>query len=707
MGCLYKDSLINLYGDEAIVSYINGNTSDEIFEDLYVNLLKDNDRSKTNPLYAFENFYIKYHASIKDNVINKKLDEVIQSLYSSISMSNISNVGALATASSFFKSTFTRQDYLKKFATEEQQKDILKTKQALAYYATQIANKYIVYFDKKMELIKNEIDYKNNLDLKNTELSENAKKLLINFFIIQKSDSPIIQEIQEKYFVDLLSDPYGKTDNIYEQEFLVFYAINNFYKTSLTDRPELSFTNDIDEINVGGAAIGSDFININISSNLNGTNLDLVQTACHEVEHIIQSRKVKKDIKYNDLGYYYLIYELNSKYPQNGNNFNQEYEINYEYMEVEIDAEKVANRKLKIYIEDSLFKKYSLPTDKLNHRINKMNENLENRRPIFISRKILDGKSVPIYHYNISRLKSIVSQHSELVEEYPILESIFKKDGSLKPIEELLKNKPVENKIITDYILEEIYLNKLNDFDLTNFTSSEKTNFINNIANTFENELKKVKSIIENPDNISKQNGSDSYIDDINMIYRIVKILNLNMNVIEDNNLSPNVFYQLKSIINQIDANKKNVELFFRKPNVHPAYMASFEHLNNSLVELNKKYELARYNKMIIMRKEYIDNNNLHEVNENIIQTILSNSNFEEDFLGFIIKDNLQDDISVKDFINDFVKNNMINGKITNFNGDEISINDILNYFYQSYSESKNKANDIDLLSVGNTGRHI
>lgn len=707
MECLYKDSLINLYGDEVIVSYINGNTSDEIFEDLYVNLLKDNDRSKTNSLYAFENFYIKYHASIKDNMINKKLDEVIQSLYSSISMSNIPNVEALATASSFFKSTFTRQDYLKKFATEEQQKDILKTKQALGYYATQIANKYIVYFDKKMQLIKNGIDYKNNLDLKNTELSENEKKLLINFFIIQKSDSPIIQEIQEKYFVDLLSDPYGKTDNIYEQEFLVFYAINNFYKTSLTDRPELSFTNDIDEINVGGYATGSDFININISSNLNETNLDLVQTACHEVEHIIQSRKIKKDIMYNDLGYYYLIYELNSKYPQNGNNFNQEYKINYEYMEIEIDAEKVANSKLRIYIEDSLFKKYSLPTDKLNHRINKMNENVENRRPIFISRKILDGKSVPIYHYNISRLKSIVSQHSELVEEYPILESIFKKDGSLKPIEELLKNKPVENKIITDYILEEIYLNKLNDFDLTNFTSSEKTNFINNIANSFENELKKVKSIIENPDNISKQNGSDSYIDDINMINRIVKILIHNMNVIEDNNLSPNVFYQLKSIINQIDANKKNVELFFQKPNVHPAYMALFEYLNNSLVELNKNYELARYNKMIIMRKEYIDNNNLHEVNENIIQTILSNSNFEKDFLGFIIKDNLQDDISVKDFINDFVNNNMINRKITNFNGDEISINDVLNYFYQSYSESKNKANDIDSLSVGNTGRHI
>ena len=94
-------------------------------------------------------------------------------------------------------------------------------------------------------------------------------------------------------------------------------------------------------------------------------------------------------------------------------------------MEIELDAEKTANKKLHIYLEP-LFEKYNLDITKLNHRINKMEENVNKRRQLFNSRKQLDNKSVPNCYYNIEMLKKIVSSKPEIISEYPILKEIFK-----------------------------------------------------------------------------------------------------------------------------------------------------------------------------------------------------------------------------------------------------------------------------------------
>lgn len=705
MECLYKDSLISLYGNETIVSFINRNSSEEIFEELYVNLFNDNERKHSKDLYAFENFYIKYYRIIKDENVKRKLENVIQSLYSCVDISNIPNISALSEASNLFKSTFTRQEYLKIFATPEQQNKILETKKAIAYYANQIASKYNMYFDKKIELIKNGLDLNTDEELKKYELTDSEKQLLINFFKISKTPNEFIESVQEKYFVDLVSEPDGRTNNIHEKEFLTFYAINNFYKTSLNEIPELSYEYNEEEKETGASAFGTDFINFNISSNLNGTNLDLVQTACHELEHIIQSRKIKKETNFNDLGYYYLIYELNRIFPQKGNSFDEEYHNNYEYMEIEIDAEKVANSKLRIYIEDSLFKKYGLSTDKLKYRIDEMNENVENRRPTFISRKKLNGNSVPTYHYNISRLEEIIGNNKDLIDKYPILKTIFDKDGKIVGEDEILKNKPINNHIVIDYISNLLYINKLENYDISTFTNEEKCNFVLNISNVFENELKKIKSIINNPNNLSKENGTISYVDDLNMINRITKIIGQNMDVIENNDLSPNVFQQLEVIMNKINEKKSEFELYFNNENAHPVYFVLLNNLSDTLNKINNSYILAKYNRNIKIRSEYINLNNLYEENDRIIQQLISNCDSE--FLNYDIVDNLGNTIHISEFISNYIRNNMINGKIINLNGDELDINDIINYFYELYRNSKKMVSEGSVMNSNDSDKHL
>lgn len=64
---------------------------------------------------------------------------------------------------------------------------------------------------------------------------------------------------------------------------------------------------------------------------------------------------------YNEIGYYYIFYKHATDYGRK-----DEYDINYEYMEVELDAEKTANTKLRVYLEN-LYRKYNLDISKLKY----------------------------------------------------------------------------------------------------------------------------------------------------------------------------------------------------------------------------------------------------------------------------------------------------------------------------------------------------
>lgn len=688
MECLFKESLIDLYGEDVIIRFINDNNVDEIYE-MYDNLLKDDTRFSNSSLYAFENYLIKYYDSMDNPDIKFKFQAIIDKLYETISRSNISNIDELIRVSNLFRSTLTRQDILAKFASKKQKEEILKTKQVMAYFSYRIAKKYDIYFERKISLISQDKVYVSDEELKKYELSFSEKKLLINFFfILKKLPSKYMEwaiQTQERLFVDLISEPYYNSFNSYEKEFLTLYVINNFFVLEDLGRPESSFVRDDDNPYTGAYASGDYFIDINLSSNLNMTNLDTVHVVCHECEHLYQSKKSKSEFLNNTLGYYYLMYKLPRLFPQEENNAQKEYDDNYEYIEIETDAEKTAYFKLRAILPN-LYKKYGLNTEKLEYRIAKLAEIFNKRRPIFISRKVLAGKSVPVYHYNLTRLSQIISGHPELVSEYPMLTLIFNENGQLKDIQDILRQKLPTNQLVTDYILDCIYSNNLPDIKVRQYSSDEQINFIDNISNAFENELAKLHDFIKNPSYIYKKDASVSLVDDCNMILRLTKIIEANMEIIEDKNLKPRLFSKIKMLIRTYDENIDTINEKLTAPNINGSYKKITKVIVDRLRSLWNRNEIYKYNSLVELRKSYIIDNNLLDRNQEYINHLKESIGFDNPFWQYKIKDNLGQVVSLDEFLNTFVKTNMINGNILNYNRDEVSVDLLIKYFYKCYN---------------------
>lgn len=685
MSKLYKEGLIALYGEDVISAYIDDNTSEEIFE-MYLNLLKSENRDNTKSLYAFENYLIKYYDTMSNPDVKRKFDDILKMVYDAVDFNNIPNVHALAESSSFLKSTLTREEYISRFASNEKAESIRKTKSVLLYYGNSISDKFEKYFNKKNSLMTNGEDYKNNAELENLKLTEEEKKLLLNFFSIYKAknNDDRFNIIMEKYFVDLISDPYGNESSVIEKEFLVRYAISNFYILESVGMPEIGIINDNDQKGLGGVAQGQSFITVNASSNLNGTNLDIIQTACHEYEHLVQYSRSKKEAQYNDLGYYYMIYALPNNYISNN-----EYDTNYEYMEIELDAEKTANEKLHIYLEP-LFKKYNLDVSKLNYRINKMKENVNRRRPLFNSRKQLDDKSVPNCYYNIEMLKRIVNGKPEIISEYPILKEIFNEYGTIKNIDELLFNNQKDNKIISDYIVSEIYSNKLNQIDLSSKSYEQIENFWNNISTAFAEVTNMLKDFVNNPDNLSKENATNSFVDLFNDVGRFVNVINSNFESVRNNNLTPKLFYSIKSVLKIYSDNIEKLESSLVKENINSAYYLIVKNIFEKLSSIDKKYDDYRFDTELEGRKKFIVENNLLDVNnalvENLKQGILSSN---ADLLNYRFKISDNEEVSVEKFLDNYAKQYLIGDEILLKDYGKVSMQQFLAYLNNQLSRTK------------------
>lgn len=712
MECLYKNSIIDLYGDETIIEYLREESVEDIFEELYLNLFEEKDRKSTKSLYAFENFVIKYYDSLDDEIIKTKCDSIIDKLYTCLSISNISNTAILSNASNLFKSTLTRTANLNKFADENKQKEVLATKKVLYTYAMKYAEKFNIYFNKQTELIKNGINTYNNKELKSLELTDDEKKILLSFFSIQKTNTPDslewVNDIQEKYFLSLVADPISNTNNINEKEFLVTYAIKHFYSKNYNVDPEYSFEYIADKEGLGGVARGTDFITINFSSILNMSNLNLVETACHEAEHIAQSKiDYKKDLN-NSLAYQYMIRLICGIYPQKYNiSDNPEKDLetneNYRYMEIELDAEKIGIFKLKSYISDYLFRKYNLDTSSIDHRIDVLNQELRERLSPMLANKKLNNESVPVFHYNMVRMKEIISNHTDLIKKFPVLELLYDVDGNIKSVSEIFSGKPLKNQMYLDFMLEAVYNDEIKTIDINNLSTDEQRNYMENLSNCLDYELDKISDFVSNPIYFRKDNTYLLFKANIIELNKLIEQIENNINILEKGEMNLEVQTKLNRVIELMNQNKEKINNMLIHPQIPDIYINSYNKIKNKLCILNRKLEINTYNLMCNRRKNYVLNNSLKEKNEFIIKNIQDSINFDDDFYNYVIQDNLGTDVTLQDYLNNFVVYNMLDGNVTNFYGEEIPLSAIIYTAYQRYCDEKSKADNSIEESHGST----
>ena len=650
---LYNDGLINLYGEQTAIRFIMDNTPEDLFG-LYENLLDDVDRENTKSLFTFENFLIKHYNSITNQEVKDKLSAVLNMLYDSIDYKNIPNDRALSTASNFFKCTLARNTFINLYASDEQKEGIRKTKEEISKLFKKIVDKYKQYFDKKINLINAGIDYSNDSELKNMELESSEKSLLLNCFISKDLIDDInLEDIKEKMFIDLISDTYNISHSIDEKEFLARYAMEHFFESDFVGMPEVSVANDLEERCLGGTAYNGCYIYINGSLIVNSYNIDIIQTACHEYQHIVQHKSKNRN---NDLGYYKMIRDLPNNYIDDN-----EYETNYEYMEIELDAESTAYKKLFNYL-NPLFKKYNLDVTLLNEYLDKLYRKFDERRPVFNSRKELNGESVPYYKYNIEVLEKIIKEHPEVINEYPVLNNIFDLTGNLKDFNSINLNGDYCESIIADYIL---YLNYNKSFDNYNFdnkSEEELNNFFDLISIAFDKIGNLLCNLLDSPNNLYSNNATESYSDLINEVWRLYKIVNNNFNIIINNSLKPHLFMTINRILESYIANYNNLESFFSSTEVNDAYFKYIILIIKSLSDIKKKYNNYIFEEELKERKDFVIKNNLLESNSVLVEKLKDID--DKEFLEhkFILND--ETEISFEDFLDNYVKYNYIDGEI-------------------------------------------
>lgn len=167
------------------------------------------------------------------------------------------------------------------------------------------------------------------------------------------------------------------------------------------------------------------------------TELDrMLLIANHECEHYFQ----KYDLENNKLtkgSFAFLLYHLFNRYTPVSPNGKSEYQVNYNYKEIENYANTQG------WYDTGMFL--------VRHKSSKVNRELVHKlwlqssvRQNVSYQKNKDGKTQIIEDYNMETLRRIVYIHPSLVEQYPLLSTFFygkdydKESGKLKGLDVLL-----------------------------------------------------------------------------------------------------------------------------------------------------------------------------------------------------------------------------------------------------------------------------
>lgn len=109
-------------------------------------------------------------------------------------------------------------------------------------------------------------------------------------------------------------------------------------------------------------------------------------------------------------------------------------------------------------------------------------------------------------------LKKIVRSKPDLIAEYPMLSEIFNSDGTIKDINDVLVNKKY-NKMISNYILYEIYLKNINQLDMSNKNLKQINNIWDNLSMVFEELTTMIINFMNSHNLLYKKNAKNSLIE--------------------------------------------------------------------------------------------------------------------------------------------------------------------------------------------------
>ena len=620
---MYSEKWINKYGEAYIYDYLKNNGKI---------ILGSHNTDDIKLSIAIENYLVKYRNS-SDPIINHFIDSLFE--------------------------TFSDDPLIYTYSY------ILSNSTIVISIIGNNEKRKKLYEEGKEKLITDWKDTYNKV-MNNEPVNTNDKdKMIVLFTFGVRNDIRTYKDQIEKYIFKLLKEN-KIPDNDLEKLLLFNYA----------SRYTLGYEHRIIDtfIKLGNISNNKDFVggyedNGMIVMNDHPSSIpfyqtldEMIQCVCHETTHAIQEQQAIND-PYSVHAMEMAIQKLFAF---------DEYDTgdNYLFNEIEEDAQRNG------YDTASDIYSKAGRQDISDELISKKHDYLKRRRFQYENVTInKNGKKVRISKekYNVENIRRIIKSNPNLIKRYPVLTNIFDNLGNPKSLDKMLsedfKSKDIRS-MYTDFIINDIRNNELDNINLSNKNDNYKYNVLYNLCNIFRIITDKTLDIIKDYEYRKKFPNKTNfyyrvYIDDVVILGKYIEKELPWMREFEKNNPANLNLYtkytkSIKDLLNTIDKYKYNNE-FNNLEETTNIYKNDLNSLDNNikLEYINSILEQFSINE----RSSLLKINNEYMSLEKFIRTKLFNSMTRNHLLyddeDRLIKDDQGKDYNPVDYarkvLNDYI----------------------------------------------------
>ena len=282
-----------------------------------------------------------------------------------------------------------------------------------------------------------------------------------------------------------------KIFNKMELQFYSQYVAN--YSNEIKDKNVIVFVGSDEESKRGYHNAGMVFLNKDAKTNLP----IFTKTICHEVQHFkqVNDAKLKINVEAYEMASRYLF----SKYLDSANY--SSYRKNYKYSGIEIDAEKIGHHKAGVFF--TMYQKNDLA-----EMVRKDRRDTVDRRYYYNFMYDENNNEIPTDSFYVRNFDKIINNNIEELNNFPILNEFYNKEGKRKNLLELLESKKTkmgyERPIYDNFINYAIRHNELETIDLNKMDNTKVNGFGYLLASSFKDYVYNIKNYFDDVPNLKE-----------------------------------------------------------------------------------------------------------------------------------------------------------------------------------------------------------
>ena len=219
-----------------------------------------------------------------------------------------------------------------------------------------------------------------------------------------------------------------------------------------------------------------EMIFLNTIGNASFSLADYTKTVFHESRHVTQESDSKEaktrkaiEMAQSSLFIKYL--------PEKG----ESYTCNYKYSSIELDAEQLGHYNASLFF-------YMRKRKELEERVRKNKEDKYDKRYYYAFMLDSNKKPVSVDKFIVENFDQIMRDHPEEMDNYPVLRELYNRDGTRKPLSVFLINKVHsfrEDNCYTNFINYGIRSGELNTIDLNSTPKEDKRDILKCLSGVY------------------------------------------------------------------------------------------------------------------------------------------------------------------------------------------------------------------------------